>query len=479
MRTWRLLFTLAQRHCSTKPPIIGHFDQNLLAGYDQDVFDPGRTPMHDPLIQLPHHHSLTQVYVGPFVALDDPVLPFPRSRTMLYRQLMYIISHRTSATPSPAVLIAYHSHFPTSLSLRSCRSYNLLLSLALRHASFAHVKLLLEQMHQEGIKGNLETWKLGVRWLVRTGKWDQAWRHVNGTLNGERPLISHYPHERAPLLVWLELFGTTKKRAFRKRTGRALQHPIDASKGEIDMHLSRYRMLMQEFPALVQASQALTPLEFTNQTPRTVYLLVQMMLRTEKRDYALSMTRSYLKSLPEKMNNDRCLRKCIDLVHLHIIWRSPQWGVKAHHAARKNVVGLLALHPALRPNSTTTLLLLSSLQRAKKCATVGWKFISRFRRRWGESVVDRRVRRRIASFALKEGRLDILKALEAVERISDAARSMWTSEEAVRGRRERKNNPTRKSFMLPDRKIYPGKGAEERRWRILRQRFRRYLRKNQ
>jgi hypothetical protein len=454
----------SQRSLSFAVPEV---DVDLLPVHELGCDDPCRSTAHEAL-NPPVEEDLTVVHFGPWVPHGFPPLPYPRNSTMLYQNLVYTISHRSSSCPPLQSLVAYHSHFATSM--RSCRSFNLLISLALRHASFATVRDLLTQMKRERIKGNMATWKLGVRWLVLAGKWQVGWAQVERALERDR---SDDPADKKrtkmndiPWPVWLEFLEIPKRGALRTRgwdtDGLRPMRPLKHAGVQREVAMARYRTVMDHFPDLTTSVSG-------RESPRMVYLLVRMLLFTGQRELAKKMTKSYLHGLPPSLESyDRRVRKSLDLIHLHLAFRTPKWGVNAHYTAQETLKEYLALHPALRPNSTTTMLVLAALKRAMMCATYGWKFVKRFRRRWGARVVDSRVRRRIVSFALKEGRSKILKEAESMEGVSRWARQMWMAQRGVLGGPERHMKKHRNWLLPAGRKVFSGKGREVFRWKSLR-----------
>ena len=80
-------------------------------------------------------------------------------------------------------------------------------------------------------------------------------------------------------------------------------------------------------------------------------------------------------------------------------------GLKAHFACREFAKSFLKQHPlGLRPTSSTLLLLLRSLSRARGDTTFhAIHLATGMSKKWGSSVIDTRVRRRIVSIAIREG----------------------------------------------------------------------------
>ena len=386
-----------------------------------------------------------------------PLIPVPTTPALLYRNLLYILYYRP-ALPSLGALLDYHDLHP---SLRSTRSYNLLIWLALRHCSFGTVRWLLSAMRADGLTSNLETWKLKVRWLVQTGSWDRAWNAVARSKPEFKVTDNNVSsNPTIPLPIWLELFRTLKRGVVRGRTSVTSLMESD--------YPTRYRVLMANPPSPAFRDPAYT-------SPRTVYSVVMMMLNTRHTTTALSLTKCYFHSLPPRMPA-AWIRTCLDIIHLHIVMGSSEKGLKKFYQAWRTMTTLIALHPALRPTSTTLFLLLGPLQQAKRCGTVAWSILRRSRSRWGVRVEDRRVRRRVAGLAAKEGRMDIVNAILLTERVWSRKHEDWKTAEQVMGRMSMTPPPCQ-LLRLPAKKLFKHNGKEERRWHLLKWRIKRVIQK--
>ncbi|KAG6381109.1 hypothetical protein JVT61DRAFT_5507 [Boletus reticuloceps] len=405
-------------------------------------------------------------------------MPFPTSPQSLYHNLL-------SITSIPSAIDYY---FDSPRALHSTRSFNLLISLALRSASFASARRLFTAMQAESIPPNMETWKLHVRWFVRTGKWNDAWKRaleISG--NSNKPI---------PLPLWLELFGSQKRGALRHwvitdrkpnvQAGPAAYsgHDIHLDAGLENGEQSRmkddenstpcfrkrlvprpcqsfYAVQLSRYRALMQVSPLLTPSDQVQILPRTVLIITQIMYQVGQSSLALSTALSYLESLPPRIR--RCdRRRILDLVnsHLSMATRHRKQGLKQHFAQRRILWKFLHARPDLAPSSTTLFLLLGSLRGCRRSGTLAMQCLQLFEKRWGPHVQSSLVRRRVASLALKEGRLDIVAAMIRLESrcraFTDALpRTVYTSR---RG---------------PWRTLFSRRGAENRRWHIIVERYRR------
>jgi hypothetical protein len=356
------------------------------------------------------------------------------------------------------------------------RAYNRAIALAIRETRFVHARRLLNEMRAGGIPGDVHTWKLSVRLLVRTGHWHKAWTDTITAVHGGTHGVITLPHDPPttpaslsgandpllygtgpgrgmPLPVWLELLGTQSPARVRaisdphtpQRRSRELTR--DATEGVQAMD-QRMILLMKYFPALAPEEQARMP-------PYAIFMAVQWLLRAGRRAEAVKLTVALVSRGPPVPKSGASLmdvseegtcgrnarllswqRACLDVLHLHLsvpLSTSPslsslpvsQTGLSEYYSARKAVKDILAAHDALKPTPRTLFLLLGSLRRTKQCGTLAWRTVQWFSRRWGdgqpESVEDRRVRRRLTSLAIKEGRLDI--AEDAMKRQRAASES--------------------------------------------------------
>lgn len=423
--------------------------------------------------------TATNADLSYFLTHPAPLLPIAKSPASLYRNILYLLSFR-KPPPSLPALIDYHDLHPMQ---RSTRSYNLLISHALRHASFGMVQWLLTSMTFHGIPPNHETSKLRVRWLVQRDWWEYAWRHVQKP--SERPSGSGTPQsvvsgasgalkDPIPLPVWLEFFRTSKSRALRGSPQRRKpswdvvpggEHGYDAaetapapddalsedSTSSASLLTQRYLTLLRDRPVFRDGDIP----------PQAVYFIVLGFLRLKEQDSALKLTMSYLSTLPPVVSAKRT-RACLDVIHLHIIYGSDAIGLRRLHQSRRTLMSLLALHPSLRPTSTTLFLLLGHLRKATRSGSHAWDVLQAFKRRWGRQVEDDRVRRRVASLAIKEGRMDIVDEVFRVHKLSKRKLPRKVAEESV--------HVPKKLSRMPHSMTYESLGKERRLWLVLRQR---------
>ncbi|KAG6841913.1 hypothetical protein C0991_005093 [Blastosporella zonata] len=387
--------------------------------------------------------------------------PLAKDYTSLYQNLLRLIHHH-NPPPSLPILLDYHD---LHTGLRSTRSYNLLISLAMRTASYGTVRWLLESMRAERVPASLETWKWRVRWLVQSGMWDKAWRtsmeispRTNERIKDEERVVFKVTNA-LPLPIWMEFFRTLKYGATRIRTRRrphTITAPLNSSSSPdpLDLYSTRYHTLMNNRPIAIPHDLSRTP-------PKHIYHAVWTMLHVGQAETALSLTKSYFSCLPPRLPGS-WYQTCLDILHLHIAKGSTQKGLRRLYESRRTLVSLLSIYPTLRPTSTTLFLLLSPLYRAKRCGTVAANTVRAFKSQYGSRSEDRRVRRRVALLALKEGRSDIVKDMLRRERGARWAHATWRLTRRVIGTAA-KSWP-RKLLRPPTRTIFRRNGQEERRW---------------
>lgn len=346
----------------------------------------------------------TEDDAGPIAGSPVPQLEKPTDSTSLYRNLLTLVYNKQRPTPLPDLIQYYHHN---SRDYHSTRSYNFLISLAIRHACLGTAHELIKTMRVEGFKGDLETWKLKVRLLIRCGQWGGAWRSVLADVkNPERMCdIGLSPKLGAgmPLVIWIEFFMTMKLGSIRQWTGKdgglqiLRENLRNGEDSGASVDVQRLRVLMEHAPTL-------TPDQYTAMPARAVYFIVWAMLRIDHPDDARNMTRSYLTGLPAKLD-DTHIRASLDIIHLHI-----SFGIKeldalaAHRCARQLVEEFLSMHDDLRPSARTLFLLLRPLKRSLYAGTHARRAVNAFCNKWGDFLRESpNVRRRVTEFAVKQG----------------------------------------------------------------------------
>ncbi|KAI0375269.1 hypothetical protein BV20DRAFT_933805 [Pilatotrama ljubarskyi] len=379
------------------------------------------------------------------------LIPDPSTPEELVDNLALAVTAKSP--PRLGQLLSYHA---AHRSLHSTASFNLLIKFAIRHASFGTVQDLLGRMVREGIAGDVETRALRVRCMVRTGRWDKAWR--------EEMVRMREDGLEMPLPVWLEFFGGVKRGAIMvpaRTQGRAQAktteplEPLGPSETA-----ARLDALLQHPPLVTQVDLEQVP-------PRAVYALVRSFVARGRRSTAAALTTTYLKLLPPELDEER-RRSCLSILHLHLkCGQRPN--LTEHYAICKTLFGLLGMHPGLRPNATTLFFLLGSLRRARRCGARADAVVQSFVRRWGPDVVDDAVRRRVASYWVKEGNPDRAQAVVDAQATLDEQRATWRAEKEATEGDSMKDRARRLRWLELHRS--PRKNKQRWFWRLLRRRI--------
>lgn len=449
---------------------VTYFDPDSFADWDFDSI-PGVssqpreiTPAHIPRTRPPRPGQPSSIITnavsvspaGPSFRLSRPT-----TRYALRKNLIYLVSI-CRPTPSLPVLVDYHALYP---DLQTTWSYNLLIALALRHVSFGVTQMLFTEMRRSKIKGNFETWKLQVRSLIQAGFWDRAWRQVMETTNSPIPGNSRPRHEM-PLPIWLEFCRSLRKGILRKPpkarwivneqrevVRNAAAETVTEGPDTLLLYRARQRLLFRHRPTHMP--------DLATTHPNTIYHIVYLLLQSQQGDRALLLTTSYLRALPRKLRKKTAMR-CLDIIHLHITFNRTTKGLRKLYETQQTLNTLLKLHRSLRPTSSTLFLLLSTLRHAKRCGTVANNVVRAFKLEWGPQVEDGRVRRRLVTLALKEGRRDLVKHIGKLETEACRATRSWTFEREVLGGTQRW--PFKRVFRYPGRKLFVKNGKERRLW---------------
>ena len=327
---------------------------------------------------------------------------------MLSQNIQRLIRHSKPIPPLAAV-VDYHASFP---ELHSTHSYNLLLAFAIDHAAYDVFRSILEVMRAALIPRNVQTSKLEVRYLVHTDSWDKAWESAQEYPCETQPSPGEGPH--IPLEIWLEMFGMPRKSYIRqsKQVGKrgGNDHPAGdaqlASRQESETWKRRLRLLLDSAPAEMN--------DFAGVDPYTIRCMVWCLFRLQHREEASSITKAYFRSLPSTLSV-KDSASCTDILNLH-----------------------------LRPDSDTLFLLLGHLRDVKQCAIIAPSVVKNFRARWGDGILDNRVKRRVVTLALKGGRPDI-------------AMKFMVSRDELKGEDEDSSQTTPTATR---RELFPGVGKE-------------------
>jgi len=389
------------------------------------------------------------VHYGPFGYSPNAAVPWPTSPEDLHRKLVHF--QTLSPPPSLEWLIRYHAKFRQH---HSTATFNVLLRLAIRMARRKTAESLFIQMEKEAISPSLLTRRLRVRFLVRLEEgWERAW--------AEQTDLAREQGKRLPLAVWVEFFGTEKRGAVRKwQRNDDLEEYVLKPVKPVDPGTlqSRYRRLIQGMPSL-------TPRELARIPTAVVYNTVGNLILMDQLELAFKVTESFFLELSDRLEptlRDRCLA----IIHLHL---TPSLrGLGGHFALRRLVYRFLSMHHGLQPNATTLYLLMRPLLRTRGGGSVAEGLVKTFVRRWGPSIVDDRVRRRLAVLLCQQGQLSRVADIARVQAIVERARIELATERQVSSR------PARvRKLPAPGLFVFRRRNVERWRWRLLRRRLRR------
>jgi hypothetical protein len=470
---------------------IRHVDADSLLEHQMDAnphcFDPNEH-YASPAVPLDADLDLAQYSTEGSITNTFPnsisrVLPIhaPADPTTFYRNLLRL--HQDCRPPAPLTkLIEYHASQPRLL--RSVRSYNFLMALAIQHTSWRAVRMLREQMSADKIGGDAETRELFVRFLVRTGHWERAWQYVHSTLRRQRDsAIRDLGVDRQMVRLWLELFGS-EKRGHNPRPPHALAsqatnpsiaaQPGDLSGASLQQLQRKHSLLLNRAP--------LNPTSLPRSNAYAVYTLVHAFLRAGEVDVALRVTREYLSTLPAALD-ERWRRRCSRIIDLHAAGIGvPGSGLTRHATIRSRVLDLLALAPAVAPTANTLGLLLSSLRRCRLRYSRGRRLVHQFVRRWGSVLVDDGVQRRLVDFAIQEGKFAYASSIISRRSLEAPTWRKQRYHVMANGASSGGNTPdstasapgTRAGLREAKEVVYPGQGRQRWQWTLLKTRLRRF-----
>ena len=392
--------------------------------------DGSRTPFQKPRRRLPYLRNLAD-FPDATSSLDllnnlDKWRRRPPDRT--------ITSFRSGSPYSPTngppkldfeTLHAYHARFP---AFQTHRSFRVLAEVAINEAKFDHVRRLWIQMDRKGMlsawdsleDGGVSLWAIWVRWMVRQGKWLEAWKMAQRWRARMAKLsASQFASEGLPHAIWIEFFGKAHKSVDRpSSSGSNLPRPswceppntrVREEDGGLGLE-GQYQLLMRQPPHRNHS-------QVTNVRPRTIYALVRARLRLGDREWSMSIIRDWFERMGsgrKAITDTKGNRACLRLLHLYLALAFPLpngrrmggSGVPKGFALVRDmeavVNGLMELNPRVKPNSTTVLLFLRHLRQTSKCADNGVRLVTRYKRLYGDEVDDERVRLRLASLAIKQ-----------------------------------------------------------------------------
>lgn len=421
-----------------------------------------RTPFQKPKRRLPCSHDLAG-------------LPDSTSSLDLFNNLdkwrrrppkPTVTSFRSESPHSPTngslnlnfeSLHAYHTRFP---AFQTHRSFRVLAEIAIHEAKFEAVRRLWVEMDRKGMlsdwdyleDGGVSLWVVWVRWMVRQGKWLEAWKTAQRwRTRMARLSASRFASEGLPHAIWIEFLGKAHKSVDRPpSSGSGSRRRSFLTDGEPpnawvaveggDLGLEGQHKLLMRQPPHRNHSQ------MTNVRSRTIYALVRARLRLGDREWSLSIVRDWFERMgSEAANTDtKGNRACLRLLHLYLALAFPLpngrriggTGVPKGFALVREmeavVNGLMKLNPRVKPNSTTVLLLLRHIRQTSKCADNGVRLVVRFKRLYGDEVDDERVRLRLAGLAIKQNNPKVFRRTIASSPTSTSLR--WSGVALARSR---------------------------------------------
>jgi len=393
----------------------------------------------------------------PFVvkSTDMPRLFHPTTSHGLLRKMIKITTFKP--LPSFSRLLKFHDAY---ISLHSTKTFNYLIQHAIRHTDYTTANKLLQRMLQEGLCFDTETRTLRIRLMVRKGDRIRALKMIKRDMSNGL--------EVSPEL-WIELLGYI--RPVRAGNGDVDENTSkrDGKVGEINLPEDGWREWKEHL--LESLSKTCLHIQSTRVLDRFAFTAVQHLLRESETHAAQMLTKQWLSRIPPRPNQTRTQR-CLDVLHLHLAHSA--MGVKGHIVAREFVKEFLQLCPGVKPNSSTLFLLLRSLKRTCVNGTaVALSSVDTFEKKWGSTMVDRRVRRRVVAIALKEGKFSVARQWLAVEERLSRANDSEVIERQVAGAQQSKIPG--KYRKLPMRRYMLGQDAENRKWIWVKRRYARAL----
>ena len=375
-------------------------------------------------IQKPRRH---QPYSRGLAGLADSTTPLDLLDNLDKWRRRPLKPTNESPTLNFEGLHAYHACFP---AFQTHQSFRVLAEIAINEAKFEAVRRLWIEMDRKGIlsdwdsldDGGVSLWAVWVRWMVRQGKWIEAWKTAQRWRTKMAKLsASELASEGLPHAIWIEFLGKAHKSVDRPSSlgsgSRRQSRLTDDGPPNVrdlveggDLGLEEHHRLLMRQPPHCNHSQ------ITNVRPRTVYALVRARLRLGDREWSMKVIRNWFERMgSEKAKADtKGNRACLRLLHLYLALAFPLLNGQRMAGSRvpkgsasvremeAAVNELIKLNPRVKPNSTTVLLLLRHLRPTAKCAYNGVRLVTRYKRLYGGEVDDERVRLRLASFAIKQ-----------------------------------------------------------------------------
>lgn len=374
------------------------------------------------------------------------------------KELVYRLHEATAFRPLPSLsrIIEYHSSYP---SLQSSTSYNFLIQLCIRHTAYSVAFKLLRSMKTLGIAPTHYTSLLHIRLLIRSGRCDEAWSLVCTEL-----ATRNRYHGLAALL---EMLGQRKSFQFTSKNltdDVCTQNSTWSERTHSSVNDTTLPSLQSK---LLSFLAEILPQDFVP-SDRFIYIVVRFLLQNSQKKVAQEMTMMWLSSLPRYLSSVR-QRHCLQVLHLHLGLSGK--GANAHFANRRLVDKVVELCPSIRPDSSTLFLLLGSLNSsAVKPTFNALRLVEAYKKKWGNDIIDKRVRRRIASIATREGQTRVARKWVEMQKEAEKSNDVAYSRHVL-GQDSIKHSDI--SRDIPYRKMMPGVEAEKRKWRWLLRRLER------
>ena len=465
---------------------VQHVDhQNLHSPVHNSSISPGttgfrsRSPIQGPSRHLPCSRGLAG-FPDPTTSLDlldnlDKWRRRPPKPTITpFRQESLPTPISKLPTMNFETLHAYHARFP---EFQTHQSFRVLAEIAIKEAKFGAVRCLWIEMDRKGMLGDWDSlddggvslWAVWVRWMVRQGRWAEAWKTAQRWRAKMAKLsASKLASDGLPHAIWIEFLGDAHKSidrssltgcGSRQRSFPSNHDPPNVrgsvEGGELSLG-ERHKLLMRQPPHRNHS-------QMTNVRPRTIYALIRARLRLGDREWSMDLIRDWFERMgSEKAKTDtKGNRACLRLLHLYLALAFPPpnghriaaSGVPRGFASVREmevvVKRLTKLNPRVKPNSTTVLLLLRHLRATAKCADNGVRLVSRYKRLYGDGVDDGRVRLRLASLAVKQNNPAVFR--KALIPASTPTSFKWGGVALVRRRARLLRE--RASWLIPDAKV--------------------------
>ena len=388
-----------------------------------------------------------------------------------------ITSFRQESPPTPIsnpptmnfnTLHAYHARFP---EFQTHQSFRVLAEIAIKEAKFGVVRCLWVEMDRKGMLGDWDSlddggvslWAVWVRWMVRQGRWAEAWKTAQRWRAKMAKLsASKLASEGLPHAIWIEFLGKAHKSVDRPlSTGSGSRQRTDVQGLGREPSLGeRHKLLMRQPPHRNHS-------QMTNVRPRTIHALVRARLRLGDLEWSMDLIRDWFERTgSEKAKTDtKGNRACLRLLHLYLTLAFPPpngrrtagsgvpRGLASVREMEAAVKRLTKLNPRVKPNSTTVLLLLRHLRATAKCADIGVRLVNRYRRLYGNGVDDGRVRLRLASLAVKQNNPAVFrKAL-----MPASTPTIFKQGGVTLARRRARLLREKASWLIPDAKVTAGR----------------------